>query len=146
MSKSAFNIAVLAVAATGVIHVKDANGEPAYADAERKLPLRIHLHSPGTEIAGVVESRQSARVIKRMQDNDGKMTAATPEERRAEVAADLATLTKSFENFGYGDGSLGDGEALFRALYADPGLGFITRQVTKHFGDWGNFSNGSTTA
>ena len=135
---SKFNIALLAVASVGVLHVKDASGQPAYADAERKLPLRIHLHSPGSEVAGVVESRQSARALKRYQDNDGKMTAASPEERLSETAADLATLTAEFENFDYGDDL--SGEQMFRALYADPKLGFITKQVIKYFGDWGNFS------
>ena len=135
---SKFNIALLAVASVGVLHVKDASGQPAYADAERKLPLRIHLHSPGSEVAGVVESRQSARALKRYQDNDGKMTAASPEERLSETAADLATLTAEFENFDYGDDL--SGEQMFRALYADPKLGFITKQVIKYFGEWGNFS------
>lgn len=140
-----FNIASLAVAATSMIHVKNAAGEPVFADAERKLPVRIHLHGPGSEVAGVVESRQTARSLKRYQDNDGKMTAGSPEERRAETAADLATLTASFENFTYGDGSL-VGEELYKAVYADPRLGFITKQVSKHFGDWGNFSSDSSAS
>ena len=139
------NIAALAVATTAPLHVKNASGELAFADADRKLPVRIHLHGPGSEIAGVIEARQSARALKRMQDNDGKITAASPEERKAETAADLAALTASFENFTYGDGSL-TGEALFRAVYADQSLGFITKQVAKFFGDWGNFSAVSTAA
>jgi hypothetical protein len=140
-----FNIAALAVAATAVIHVKDANGQPAYADAERKLPLLIHLHGPGSQVAGIVESRQSARALKRYQDNDGKMIAASPEQRIGETADDLATLTARFENFDHGDGTL-TGEALYRSVYAEPSLGFITKQVAKHFGDWGNFSVASQTA
>lgn len=145
VTKSMFNIAVLAVASTAALHVKSAAGEPLYADAERKLPIRIHLHSPGSEIAGVIEGRQSARALKRMQDNDGKITAAAPEERKAETAADLAALTASFENFTYGDGSL-VGEELFRAVYADQSLGFITKQVVRYFGDWGNFSGASSAS
>jgi hypothetical protein len=139
-----FNILALAVASSAVIHVKDASGEPAYADAERTLPVRIHVHGPGTQIAGIVESRQSARALKRMEENDGRITAPTAEERKAEAAADLASLTKGFENFGYGDDDSLDGEALFQAVYADPSLGFITKQVAKHFGNWGNFSAAST--
>lgn len=144
MSKTLFNIAALSVATIGVVHVKTASGEPAYADAERKLPLRIHLHSPGSEIASVVEGRQTARSLKRMQDNDGKITAPSPEERKAETAADLAALTISFENFEYGEGLAG--EPMFRAMYEDQLLGHITRQVAKHFGDWGNFSANSPTS
>lgn len=140
------NIASLAVAATACVHVKNAAGEPLYADAERKLPVRIHLHGPGSDIASIVEGRQTARSLKRMQDNDGKVTAPTPEERRAETADDLAALTVRFENFTYGDDESLTGEALFRTAYADQGLGFVTRQVARFFGDWGNFNTASSNA
>ena len=139
-----FNIAALAVAATAPLHVKSPTGEPLYADAERKLPILIHLYGPGSEIAGVIESRQSSRALKRMQDNDGKITAASREERIAETSEDLAALTASFENFEYPADATG--EALFRALYADQSLGFITKQVMKFYGDWGNFSAASKAA
>lgn len=138
------NIATLGVAPIAKLHLKSATGEPLYADAERKLPVRIHLHGPGSEIASLVQSRQTARALKRMQDNDDKVTAASPEERKAETAADLATLTAGFENFTYGEGL--SGEALYLAVYSDLSLGYITRQVTKFFGDWGNFSAASNAA
>jgi hypothetical protein len=135
------NIATLGVAPIAKLHLKSASGELLFADAERTLPVRIHLHGPGSEIASLVQSRQTARALKRMQDNDDKVTAASPEERKAETAADLATLTAGFENFTYGDGL--SGEALYQAVYSDLTLGFITKQVTKFFGDWGNFSTAS---
>ena len=136
------NIALLGVAPIAKLHLKSATGELLFADAERTLPVRIHLHGPGSEIASLVQSRQTARALKRMQDNDDKVTAASPEERKAETAADLATLTAGFENFTYGDGSL-NGEPLYQAVYSDLTLGFVTKQVTKFFGDWGNFSTAS---
>lgn len=143
------NIAALSVAATAALHVKNAAGEPLYADEERKLPVLIHLHGPGSEVAGVIESRQSSRALKRMQENDGKITAASREERIAETSQDLASLTASFENFYYQpDGATEPltGEALFRAVYADQSLGFITKQVAKYFGDWSNFTAASKAA
>lgn len=149
MSKTTLNIALLAAAATSACHVKNAAGEPMYADEARKLPVRIHLHGPGSDAAGIVESRQTARSLKRMQDNDGKITAATPEERRAEIAEDLTTLTSHFENFPFqpaGAEAPLTGDALCQAVYGNPGFGYITKQVTKHFGDWGNFSAGSKAA
>jgi hypothetical protein len=142
------NIASLAVAATAALHIKGPTGEPLYADAERTMPVRIHLHSLGSDIAGVVQSRQTARTLKRMEDNDGKPTAPTAEERKAETAADLATLTVRFENFEYQPEGAAEplhGEALFRAVYGDQTLGFITKQVAKFIGDWGNFSTASTS-
>lgn len=141
------NIASLAVAATAALHVKGPTGEPLYADEEGTLPVRIHVHGPGSRAYGIVETRQSARALKRMQDNDGKITAATPEERIAETAEDLAAITASFENFEYqGLGAPAVGADMYRAAYADPGLGFITRQVTKFVGDWGNFKAASSAA
>ncbi len=140
MKTNIFNIASLAVAATASLHLKSVTGEPLFADEERTLPIRIILHGPGSQVAGIVEARQSARALKRMQDNDGKITAATREERIAETSEDLAALTAGFENFEYEPAGGLTGDALYRALYADQSLGFITKQVMRFFGDWGNFN------
>ena len=139
----ALNIATLAVAATAAIHVKSADGEPLLDDGK---PVRIIVNSPGSKAFGTVESRQTARAVKRMNDNEGKLTAATADERRGETAEDLAAITVAFENFDYQPEGATEplaGEDLFRAVYADPSLGFIARQVTKFLADWGNFKPGS---
>ena len=142
-----FNIASLAVAATAALHVKGPTGEPLYADEAGKLPVLIHLHGPGSRAFGAVDSRQSGRALKRMQDNDGKITAATQEERVAETAEDLAALTARFENFDYQpEGAALTGQDMFRAAYADQGIGFITKQVAKFVSDWGNFKAASKAA
>jgi hypothetical protein len=133
------NIATLAVAATAALHLKSVDGEPLY---DGETPVRVVVHGPGSRAYGVVESRQTARAVKRMNENEGKLTGATAEERRAETAEDLASVTIAFEGFTYGDGSL-QGEPLFKAVYADPALGFITRQVAKFIGDWSNFKAAS---
>lgn len=149
MTAKLFNIASLAVAATAVLHVKGPTGEPLFANGDRSLPIRIHLHGPGSDVAGDIESRQSARAVKRMQDNDGKITVAMREERIAETSQDLASLTVGFENFDYQPEGATEplfGEAMFRAAYADQSLGYITKQVAKFFGDWGNFNAASKAA
>ena len=133
------NIANLAVADTATFHVKNAAGEPLYDESGN--PVQIVLHSPGSRAFATIESRQTARAVKRMNDNEGKLTAATAEDRLADTAEDLAEVTVSFENFTYGEGLTG--AALFRAVYGDPKLGFITKQVTKFLADWGNFKPGS---
>lgn len=136
------NISTLAVAQTAALHLKSADGEALY-DGDK--PVRILVHGPGSRAYGVVEGRQTARAIKRMNENEGKVTAGTPEERRAETAEDLAAVTVAFENFTIGDGKL-QGEELFRAVYADPALGFVAKQVTRFVGDWGNFKQGSAAS
>ena len=139
-----FDITSQAVDDTAVIHVKSAVGEPLYADAPRQKPVRIVIHSPGTKAVAAIEARQTARTLKRMADNDGKMTAATAEERAKEVAEDLAAITIGFENFAYPPAGDAQGAPLFEAVYADRKLGFIVNQVTKFLADWGNFKPGSS--
>jgi hypothetical protein len=128
----------LKVAATAAIHVKNAAGEPLYDDGK---PVRIIVHGPGSKAYATAAARQTARSLKRMNDNEGKITAPTAEESIAEVAEDLASVTISFENLTYGDKQ---GAELFDAFYRDPELGYITKQVNKFIADWGNFKAGST--
>lgn len=141
-----FDITTQAVTDTAVIHVKNAAGEPLYADAERTKPVQIVIYGPGSKAFGTVEARQSSRALKRMADNDGKITAATAEERQKETAEDLAAITVRFENFAYPPAGDAQGSPLFEAVYSDQKLGFIARQVTKYVADWGNFQAGSAVS
>ena len=127
----------LKVAATGAVHVKDAAGEPLYDGGE---PVRIIVHGPGSRAYGTVKSRQTARAVARMNENDGKVTAPTAEEELADKAEDLAALTVRFEGLTDADKQ---GAELFQAVYGDPELGFIANQVEKHLRDWGKFKVGS---
>lgn len=132
------DISTLKAASQTAIHIKSATGEPLYDDDK---PVRIIIHGPGSRAFSVVESRQTARAVKRMADNDGKVTAATADERVSETAEDLADVTIAFENLSSGKLT---GRELFTAVYGDPTLGYITRQVSKALADWGNFKPGSS--
>ncbi len=140
------DITTQAATDTATIHVKNAAGETLYADAERTKPVQIVVNGPGSKAYAAVESRQSARALKRMADNDGKITGATAEERLKETAEDLAAITVRFENFTYPPAGDAQGADLFEAVYRDQKLGFITRQVSKHVADWANFTAGSATS
>lgn len=131
------------VAPTSTIHVKNAAGEPLYSGNDQNKPVRIIIHGPGSRVYGQVEARQTARALKRMQDNDNKIIGQTADEKIAEMAEDLTTLTVRFENMTYDDLQ---GAELFSAVYSDPELGFIPRQVSKFVADWGNFRNGSSVS
>lgn len=136
-----FDITTQAVVDTAPIHLKGADGEYLFDDGK---PVRIILHSPGSKQFAAVEARQTNRAVKRMADNDGKITVAPPEQRAQEQAEDLAAITVGFENFVYPPAGEKKGEELFQALYADPKLGFIAQQVQKALRDWGNFKPGSS--
>lgn len=134
------DIASLAAADSAAIHLKDAKGDPLYDDGK---PVRIHVYGPGSQAYATVDGRQTSRAVKRMRDNDGKVTAATPSEQTADQAEDLASITTAFENFAYSPAGDKQGVELFRAVYADKALGFVTRQVAKFVQDWANFTSAS---
>lgn len=136
-----FDITTQAVNDLAAIHLKDASGEHMYHEGKK---VEILLYSPGSPQAAQVEARQTARAIKRMQDNDGKISVAAPDVRDAEQAEDLAAITAGFRNFGYPPAGEKQGQELYAALYADKSLGFIANQVMKAFRDWGNFKPGSS--
>lgn len=139
-----FDITATAVQDTAALHLKDAKGNHLFT-ADRK-PVRIVLSGPGSAAFAVIEARQTQRVLKRREDNDGKPALPSPEERRIEEAEDLAAITVGFENLDYPPAAGAQGAALYQALYADPKLGFIAVQARKFVADWGNFSSGSATA
>ena len=136
-------IAKLAVAATGFLHLKGPDGVHLYEKGE---PVGIDLFGPGSRESAQVEERQSARAIKRMTDNDNKMTLAPIDERRREAAEDLATLTAGFRHIEHddADGKPLASSALALAVYSDPELGWINEQALKFQRDWGKFTPGST--
>lgn len=136
-----FDITTQAVVDTAPIHIKGPDGEPLF-DANGK-PLRIVVYGPGSTQFAAIEARQTARAVKRMADNDGKVSVAPPELRDQEQAEDLAAITVAFENFGYPPAGDKQGTELFQALYADRSLGYITQQVAKGVQNWGNFKPGS---
>ncbi len=134
------DISKLKVAGTAAMHVRDANGVPLFDDGK---PVRIIFHGPASRQFGELETRQTARSVKRHNENEGKLTARSSDERRQEAVTDLADLTVGFEHLTHGDLT---GRDLFEAVYADPALGFIVVQANKFLNDWGNFSAGSATS
>ncbi|MCU6454353.1 hypothetical protein LPN01_09700 [Sphingomonas sp. A2-49] len=139
-------IKTLAVAATAFLHLKGPDGTFLY-EAD-KSPVGIDLFGPGSGEFAKIEERQSARTIKRMQDNDNKVAHVPVEQRRAESAEDLADLTADFRNIDHDstDGTPLVGRALHIAVYSDPALGWIKEQVVKFVGDWGKFTGSSATS
>jgi hypothetical protein len=138
-------IATLAVAATAFLHLKGPDGTHLYDDGK---PVGIELFGPGSPESAQVEERQSARAVKRMTENDGKLSLAPIEQRRTEAAEDLAALTSGFQNIEHAgaDGQPLSGRALFIAVYSDPTLGWIKEQVLKAVGDWSRFTQGLATS
>ena len=136
-------IAHLAVSQTAFLHLKSPDGTYLY---EKGSPVGIDLYGPGSDEAAEVESRSSARAVKRMQDNDNKISFPPIEEQRAQSLEDLMSLTAVFRNIEHDgpDGQPLSGKDLYRAVYADPAFGWIKVQAFKFQADWGKFLPGST--
>ncbi len=142
------DVSKLRVADTAPLHLKDADGNPMYDEGadgkpDQNKPVRIHLYGPSSKQFAQIEGKQTTRVLKRREENDGKATAPTPEQRLSETAEDLAAITVRFDGLTYGDKQ---GAELFEAVYADPALGFIANQVQRFVQNWGNFRGGSSTS
>jgi hypothetical protein len=135
-------IAILAVAATAFLHLKGPDGQLLYDNGQK---VGIDLFGPGSDEYSRIEERQSNRAIKRMQDNDNKVSLPAADVRRTEAAEDLTALTAAFHHIEHEDanGQALVGAALYTAVYSDPSLGWIKEQVTKFVGDWGKFTPGS---
>jgi hypothetical protein len=140
-------IAKFAVVPTAFLHLKGPDGNFLY-DEKTKERVGIDLYGPGSPVAAELEGAQSARIIKRMQDNDNKVALVPVEQRRVETAGDLTALTARFHHIEYDgpDGQPLTGTALHTAVYSDPTLGWINVQAMKFVADWGKFTPGSPTS
>lgn len=135
-----------AVVDTAPIHMKGADGEYLYSGGDTAKPVRIVIYSPGSKQFAAIEARQTNRAVKRMNENEGKVSVAAPEQAATERAEDLADITVAFENFTYPPAGDKQGRELFQAFYADTKLGYMAQQVVKAVKDWGNFKPGSAGA
>ncbi|NHZ62611.1 hypothetical protein [Massilia genomosp. 1] len=131
-----FNLKKLAIAATADMIVRDAAGEAQFDDTG--LPLSITLHSPGSKpyqkAKHAAEERNNNRVFSRMQGKSESKQSA--DDKIAERAEFLASVTVSFNNFGYEDKR---GYEMFKGAYGDIEIGHIADDAEKYLGDRGNF-------
>jgi hypothetical protein len=136
-----FDITKTAVAETATLELTDANEAPLLG--EDKKQLSITLYGPGSEPFAKAEGKRQNRLVERLK-RKGK-TELSAEEQRSEQADFLAAITVSFNGFSYPPAGEATGKALYRALYMDRSVGFITDQVQRFVGDWGNFTGTSAT-
>jgi hypothetical protein len=137
-----FDITKTAVEETAVCELTDAN-EAALLGEDGKQ-LSVTLHGPGSEPFARAEAKRQNRLVDRLK-RKGKAELSA-DEQRAEQAEFLAAVTVSFNGFGYPPAGEATGKDLFRAAYKDRKIGFITDQVQRFVGDWGNFTGSSATS
>lgn len=133
------DIRKFAVEETGVIHLRDGADELMYADEDQKKPITITVYGPGSKQFAAAQARQNNRTMELIRKKRNVSRSAA--DIKADDAEFLASCTKEFGNISY---DKLEGEALFKAVYSDPTLGFITDQVNKYLGDWANFTKSAS--
>lgn len=129
-----------AVNETGVVELLDAADEPMFQD-DGKTPVTITVFGPGSKKFADATAYKNNRMMDRLRkkgkaDQTGTQMLSEKAEFLAMVTADSAGL--EYDNL--------TGEELYKAVYADPSIGFVADQVEKYLGEWANFSKGAPKA
>lgn len=108
------------------------------------VPMSVTVYGPGSKQFKAAKSAQSNRNMKRARASGGRVET-TADEEAGDVAAFLATITVSLNNFNY-KGLPSDSRDTFRAMYLDRKMGWITDQVNGQAGDWGRFTKAAPSS
>lgn len=134
------DIRKFAVEETAPLELRDAGEEPMIGEDGK--PMIIVLFGPGSRQYARAQAAQQNRMIDKLK-RKGK-TEQSAEDKAREQADFLAGCTKSFSpNIALDD--LAD-DALFKAVYSDNSIGFISEQVARFLQDWSSFKKPSTTS
>jgi len=123
----AFELAQFEAADTALMDVLLPNGQPMLYKGQ---PVQIELYGPGSEQDFKAQVEIDRATSERMmQTLRGKTAKDEVADRRAAQIKKLVAVTKAVHNF--------PGTA--EQIYGNTKLGYITNQVLKFQGDWGNF-------
>lgn len=139
------DIRKFSVTPTSTLHLRDSNDELMYADGpdgqpDPNRPMIAVLYGPGSKPFKKAQAAASNRTIERLKKK-GK-TDQSAEAQARENAEFLTACTVELQNVEFDQLQ---GEALFKAVYTTPEIGFIPEQINKHINDWANFSQNSAT-
>lgn len=138
-----FDLASAAVTETGNCELSLPSEAPMI-DPEGKR-ISITVYGPGSSAYSQAAARRQNKLVDRLK-RKGR-TELSDEEQRAEQADFLTAITVSINGaFTYSKAPNLSGADLYRAIYMDRGLGYITEQVQAYVGDWGNFSKDGQTS
>ena len=123
----AFELAQFEAADTALMDVLLPNGQPMMYNGQ---PVQIELYGPGSEqdfkAQVEIDRTNSERMMQTLRGKTAKDEVA---ERRAAQIKKLVAVTKAVHNF----------PCTAEQIYGNTKLGYITNQVLKFQGDWGNF-------
>ena len=122
---------------TSVIALRGSDDSPLMVDDGQ--PMTVTVYGPGSKPYAKAQAAQQNKLMERLRKK-GKLDQGAEESRQEQIDL-LVACTKEFSANIECDAL--KGEALYRAVYSNRGLGFISEQVAKHIAEWGNFTKGS---
>ncbi len=131
-----FDIANLELEDTAILTVQNAAGTDDLIGADGKNPITIELYGSGSAQMIKAQHKAGQAAQQRVQAMiRGKVDPKAAEKADTEQTEKLVACTKAIHNLG---------DLTATALYSNPKLGYITRQVVKFLDDDANFAKGST--
>jgi len=122
---------------TAILTVQNAKGDDDLIGEDDKTAVTIELYGSGSrEAVKALHKAGQQQALRLQQMIRGKLDKNAAVVADQEMAEKLARCTKKINNFPV------DPEA----LYLDPSLGYITKQVVKFLDDDANFAKPSTKA
>jgi hypothetical protein len=129
---SMFDISKLAAKETAIVELDGPDGEPLQNEDRQRLSVTVY--GPGSKQFQKAQGVRNRAILEYVRKGGKKMR---DDEQRELDAEFLASCTASFNGFTYKDLV---GYDQFKAAYLDPSIGFVSEQVNKAIGDWGNFT------
>jgi len=132
-----FDITKKRVGETGTIELKAADGGRLTDDDGNVLSVTVY--GPGSKVWQQAQAEMNRQRAVRLRESGGRIEGAIENAVDDQVEL-LSRITVRFNGWTYPDA--GEGQAMFRAAYADLQLGFIRDQVFAGANDWAPFSKG----
>ena len=130
-----FDISQYELEETATLTVQNAKGDDDLIGADGSSPVTIVLYGGGSrQMAKALHKAGQQSQLRLQQMMRGKIDKRSGETADAEMVEKLTACTQAINNFPIAASD----------LYANPKLGYITRQVTKFLDDDANFAKGST--
>lgn len=136
-----FDLASIDTSDTSFLHLKSPDTEePIFTKkGDKKEPVGITFHSPGSEAYEAAVAKRTNRALHRSK----RKIDLTADMLRSDTVAFLTDVTVSFDNLGYSPAGDAKGEDLFKAAYSDRKFAWVIEQANTHLGDWASFTKSS---
>lgn len=124
-----------ALSETATLHLQDPEGELMYLDDEMKVPVTLQLYGIGSKQYQMAERKRQDSLAAKFKRYKNK---TIPTEELEDLRVDfLVRCVAGSENFNFDNLQ---GEELYRTVFSDRSLVFITDQVDRFVSDQANFT------